>query len=74
MTLDEQTAHVMIEVTLEEVKLSGPPTYQGYCPHCSRMNVKAHIIGHYDDWAVECPGCHRVNHVGQLHFSKLKGS
>lgn len=59
----------IIEMSLEQVWVTERETvYLGYCPKCGRLNVKAKVIGHFDDWTMQCPGCQRMNNVASLRF------
>ena len=63
-----QKKGAILSVTLEEVWVAERETiYLGYC-RCGRLNVKAKVIGHFDDWTIECPGCHKMNGVASLRF------
>lgn len=56
-------------VTLEQLWLTERETiWLGYC-RCGRLNVKAKTIGRFDDWTIECPGCHKLNPVAALRFT-----
>ena len=59
----------IISITLEQVWVTEKETvYLGYCPKCGRLNVKAKVIGHFDNWTIECVGCHRMNGISDLRF------
>ncbi len=67
--IDSEAGRVTIEVTLNDVWNELPVFYLGHC-RCGRLNIKARVIGHYDDFMLECPGCRTVNHISKLHFTK----
>lgn len=58
----------IMDTTLEQIWLNErEPVHLGYC-RCGRLNVKGKYFGRFDDWAIECPGCHKINNVAALTF------
>lgn len=61
--------HAMLPMNLEDIwKNETGTVYLGYCPHCGKLNLKAKVVGHFDDWTLACPGCGKFNNCGSLRF------